>query len=304
MKKNLVITLLSLVGLNAIQLKAQGCSDAGICTIEGIKPIAEQGGDAAASNTFKVAAYFGKADHSITTWGNYLEFHHRLADKFGLSAKLTTLAQNGNEISVLGISDLFVAGDISLSQHFKFTLGLKIPLSDGNKQEESLPLPMDYQASLGTTDLLLGLGFHKNRFQLALAYQQPVSQNENGFLASLYPANSPLNKFQSTKGFERSADIMLRASYVLNLGQKWNWIPGLLPIFHTSNDQFTDEQDKVHEIEGSSGLTLNLNSFFDFSINEKSSLQLGVAFPLVVRDTRPDGLTRSFVSHLEYRYSF
>lgn len=78
----------------------------------------------------------------------------------------------------------------------------------------------------------------------------------------------------------------------------------MLPIYHLTNDKFTDELNIKREIEGSQGLTLNGNVYFDYEFNAKSSLQLNVGMPFVVRDARPDGLTRSFIANLEYRIKF
>ncbi len=57
-------------------------------------------------------------------------------------------------------------------------------------------------------------------------------------------------------------------------------------------------------IDGSQGLTLNGNAFFDYEINKKNALQLNVGAPFVVRDARPDGLTRGLVINFEYRIKF
>jgi hypothetical protein len=60
----------------------------------------------------------------------------------------------------------------------------------------------------------------------------------------------------------------------------------------------------VQNIQGSAGLTLNLNAFLDYNITEKSGIQFSAGMPLLVRETRPDGLTRSFIASLEYKISF
>ncbi len=302
MSKLFVIVVL-LFGLNLPVSMAQGCSDAGVCTVDGIKPQADQPNERK-GNYLKVAAFFGKADHTISIWGNYLEYHQALSSNLGLTAKITSLAQSGNDLNAFGISDLFVAGNFGLRDELKLTLGVKFPLTKGDRKDQSLPLPMDYQSSLGSLDLMVGLAYQKNHLQFAVAYQHPLSDNKNEFLSSLYPANSALSEFQSTNKFERAGDLVLRASYTVGLSDQWIWTPGILPIYHVSKDKFIDEQSVEQQIDGSQGLTLNLNSFFDYLINSQNSIQFGLAFPLIVRDARPDGLTRSFIANVEYRYSF
>jgi hypothetical protein len=281
----------------------QGCSDAGFCTINSFKPNTTDS-SRVADNQLKTGAFFGLADNSISVYGNYLEYYRQISGKLGLDVKLTSLGQQGNGISTFGLSDIFVNANYKLSERFKLTVGTKIPLSQANKKVNNLALPMDYQASLGTTDLVFGLGFEIKKMQLVAAVQQPLTQNNNAFLSADYPVNSELSKFQSTQQFGRSGDILLRVSYPLNISHKLTLTPSILPIYHLTNDKFTDEFNEIKEIQGSQGLTLNGNAYLDYELNSKSIIQLNVGVPFIVRDSRPDGLTRSFIANLEYRVKF
>jgi hypothetical protein len=71
-----------------------------------------------------------------------------------------------------------------------------------------------------------------------------------------------------------------------------------------TNDKYTDELEVEREIIGSQGLTLNGNVYLDYEINRKHLVQFNVGMPFIVRDSRPDGLTRSFIANLEYRIKF
>jgi hypothetical protein len=282
---------------------AQGCSDAGVCTIDSFKPhdhlINDEG-----KNTFKVGLNYGAADYDIAVFGTYLDYRRKVSDRLTLDAKLTTLSQSGNDISNFGLSDIYLNGNYKVGQNASLTLGFKVPLSNANAKENGLALPMDYQSSLGTFDLVLGFSYNIKSFQLLAAIQQPLTQNSNSFLSELYPESSPLSEFQSTNQFKRSGDVLIRASYPINIGGKFVFTPSLLPIYHLSNDKFTDIDGIEKEIDGSQGLTLNWNTYFDYHINEKHALQLSLGAPFIVRDARPDGLTRSFVANLEYRIRF
>lgn len=285
----------------ASQSRGQGCSDAGFCTLNSFKPDA---GTPAAANQIKIGGSFGGADNAISVVGGYLEYNRQFGDKFGLDAKLTALGQSGNDISAFGLSDLYLNANLSPRAGLHFTLGAKIPLADGNAANDNLPLPMDYQASLGTFDLIVGAGYDLGKLQLVVALQQPLTQNKNAFFAEDYPAGSPLRDIQTTNKFQRSGDVLLRVSYPFQLGQKLTLTPSLLPIYHLANDKFTDKQGNEIEIDGSQGLTFNGNLYFDYAISACSALQLNAGLPFVVRDARPDGLTRSFVANLEYRFKF
>jgi hypothetical protein len=281
----------------------QGCSDAGFCTINSFKPNSSDSTEVL-NIQFKIGAFFGKAENSISVYGNYLEYNLQLTKKFGLDAKLTTIAQNGNGIYTFGLSDIFVNANFKASEKVKLTLGAKIPLSNASKTYDKLPLSMDYQASLGTFDLIFGIGYEIQKIQFIAAIQQPLTQNDNQFIATNYPINSELRKFQSTNKFERSGDALLRVSYPINIKSKFKLTPSILPIYHLTNDKYTDEFNVKKEIKGSQGLTLNGNAYLDYEINSKNIIQLNLGLPFIVRDSRPDGLTRSFIANIEYRINF
>ena len=296
-------SVVGLVFMFSGTMYAQGCSDAGVCTIHSFKP---NGIDSLSQNhnQIKVGASYGAADYDITVFGNYVEYNRQINDKFGIDAKLTSLYQTGNDISSFGLSDIFINSSYRISKKSTVTLGFKVPLSDANRQEDGRALPMDYQSSLGTFDLVLGFGYNIGSLQLVAALQQPLTQNNNEFFAEDYPLSSPLRQFQSTNQFVRSGDVLLRASYPINFGKKFRLTPSLLPIYHLANDKYTNQDDIQVEIEGSQGLTLNWNVYLDYELANDQALQLNVGSPFIVRDARPDGLTRSFVASLEYRIKF
>lgn len=303
MKLNFLFWAVLLCSWHTQSAYGQGCSDAGFCTINSFKPATA---DSAAffNNQFKLGAFLGQADYNITAYGTFLEYHANLNKQFGLDLKLTSLAQTGNDLAVAGLADMFVNLNYKTSEKLTLTLGTKIPFSRANRTYNGLPLPMDYQASLGTFDLIFGVGYKIRRLQLVAAIQQPLTQNENEFFGKNYPIQSILRTFQSTNRFERSGDILLRVSYPLKIAPKLTLTPGILPIYHLANDKFTDESNVRKEILGSKGLTLNGNAYLDYAINRKNMIQLNLGVPFVVRDARPDGLTRSLVLNFEYAVKF
>ena len=297
----LIVTILFAIG--ASYSYGQGCSDAGFCTMNSFKPNNTDSIEVL-NNQFKIGVFYGKADNSISVFGNYLEYNRQLSKKFGLDAKLTTIAQDGNGISAFGLSDIFLNANYKVNEKVKLTLGAKIPLSDASNTRNNLPLPMDYQASLGTFDLIFGIGYEIKKIQVVAAIQQPLTQNKNQFTSTNYPINSELRTFQSTNNFERSGDVLLRVSYPIIINSKFKLTPSILPIYHLSNDKYTDEFNIKQEIKGSHGLTLNGNVYLDYEINSKNIIQLNLGMPFIVRESRPDGLTRSFIANLEYRIKF
>jgi hypothetical protein len=281
---------------------AQGCSDAGFCTINSFR--AQAADTTSRPNLVKAGISFGAADQSITAIAGYVEYSRMLGERFSADVKAAALGQSGNGIAVSGLSDIYVTANYKAGKTLKMTVGIKLPLSDGNNFYDGLPLPMDYQSSLGTTDLLAGAGFSLGKTRWVAAVQQPLTQNSNTFLAENMPAGSPLREFQSTNRFERNGDVLLRVSLPLRIQERLTLTPGLLPIYHLANDHYTDATMTRREIAGSQGLTLNANIYLDAGLGNGHAMQLIVGAPLVVRDARPDGLTRSFLVNLEYRVNF
>ncbi len=295
--------LLSLLSLGSYAAFGQGCSDAGFCTMNSFKP-QETDSQRVFLNQIKVGTFVGTADNAITVFGGYVEYNRQLGEKWGLDVKLTSLAQSGNGLMAFGLSDVFVNANFRPIEKLKLTLGAKIPLSLGDQSRNNLPLPMDYQASLGTVDAIFGIGYEIKKIQIVAAIQQPITQNSNAFLASQYPVDSPLRNFASTRSYQRAGDVLLRVSYPIPITSKFKVTPSILPIYHLANDRYLDEANVEREIIGSRGLTLNGNIYLDYELAPRSAIQLNVGMPFLVREARPDGLTRGFIANLEYRWRF
>ncbi|MCU0321038.1 MAG: hypothetical protein MUE72_01405 [Chitinophagaceae bacterium] len=280
---------------------AQGCSDAGFCTLPGLKPKADT---TTYAYMVKVGSNIGGADNNISVWGTYAELSARLREKAQVHAKVSTLAQSGNGISVNGFSDIYLNVSYQASPTLSFLLGSKLPLTNGNRRRNNLPLPIDYQASLGTWDAIAGVSYNLSKWQFMWALQQPITQNKNEFNAEDYPIESALRNFQTTNNYTRKGDMLFRIAYPVLVRKKIKVTPSLLSIYHLGNDTYQNEFGSNVAISNSEGLTINATVFFDMPISKKSALQLNGGIPFVVREARPDGLTRSYVLNLEYQVKF
>lgn len=287
--------------LQTLSLRAQGCSDAGACTLHGVVPESSDT-STALYTTLSIGGFVGTADYDIGVSGAYIAVNRRVSKRLSFDVKLTSLAQSGNDISVFGVSDVFVNATVDATSDLSFTAAVKIPLSDGGAERDGLPLPMDYQASLGTVDLITGIGYSFDKLHVVLAYQQPLTQNANTFFASMYPSTSVLSTIQSTNNYYRQPDLLMRVSYPFAIGDEWTITPSVLPIYHIGNDRYTDEQGAEREIVGSQGVTLNGNLYVDYALSAQHALQFNVGVPFIVRDARPDGLTRGMIATIQYSY--
>jgi hypothetical protein len=303
MNQNYFGLFLCLALLCHLPIRGQGCSDAGACTAPGFAIQTDSAQHTRLMNEIRVGLSYGLADNDITVSGQYLEYSRQINRIANVSMRLSGLAQVGNGISTWGMSDLFVSSRIALRSDISVNAGIKVPLMLSDRTLDGLPLPMDYQSSLGTIDLLLGLNYQKHNWGILVAWQQPLTQNRNQFNPMQYSEDSPLSDFADTRSFTRQGDILLRLSREFRW-EKWSISPGILPIYHMGNDRFEDDLGVEREIEGSQGLTLNAIAFLDYRFSGKSAIQWSLGVPLVVRDTRPDGLTRSFQTTVEYRIRF
>ena len=102
-------------------VNGQGCSDAGFCTLNSFKPNSSDS-VSVIKNQFKVGFTYGSADYSISIFGNYLEYNRQLNDKFTFDAKITSLAQSGNDISEIGLSDIYLNVNYKIFEKAKISI--------------------------------------------------------------------------------------------------------------------------------------------------------------------------------------
>lgn len=291
-------------------IHAQGCSDAGVCSIHSIKNNTEgNSGDDNGKNEIGVGISFGKGERSVSYYTPYVEYTRSLSNQTSVTGRLGYSAISGELANTTGFNDLFLSVNHAYGVKGKwkksFVVGLKIPFDKADIIEDGIHLPMPYQTSLGTTDIVLGLNFIRKSFGATVALQQPLtSANGNRFLPGDYPATPLTLEYLPSNRFIRKGDVLLRTSYNFDIDKKFSIRPSLLGIYHINNDSYEDLNKARRLIYNSDGLTLNGNLFFDYKLNGGSSFELSVGTPFIIRDKRPDGLTRSFVAALEYHFSF
>ena len=298
-----LLTVVTLAGLQHLQ--AQGCSDAGFCTIGALK----QHSLADSSNQkLTLLLPLGLGDQSVLVFAPGLQYDRILSTNWSIQAKLTGNVASGDLGSVSGPGDVFLSGTFIIPAKAQWrtalTLGTKLPLSNANLKANGKSLPMQYQSSLGTVDLITGLSVSNPRWQLSAGWQQPLTgANANTFLPSLdarpeAPAYPPSNRFN------RKADVLGRVAYTVLNQSRLNLNVGLLGIYHLGQDTYNDQNGRAVAIAGSEGLTLNATLAGWYNLSTKLRVGFTAGMPLVVRDVRPDGLTRSFVFAPEISWSF
>jgi hypothetical protein len=292
-----------------MNIKAQGCSDAGFCTIHSIRNNTKKSVETDKNNEVTAGFIFGKGERTVSYYTWELEYTRSINERTSATAKLGYSFISGELAKTNGPTDLFLsvnyAFDVKSKWQKSFVAGLKIPFDQADIVEEGIHLPMPYQTSLGTTDLVLGLNFTRNSFGATLAVQQPLkSVNGNQFLPENYPTVPLANHYLPSNRFTRKGDVLLRFSYNFDPDKRFSIRPSLLVIYHETNDTYVDVNKITREIAKSAGLTANANVFVDYRLKNESEFELSLRTPFVVRTNRPDGLTRSFVAAINYKFSF
>ena len=184
--KKYILSSLILIFI-AVSAYSQGCSDAGFCTIGSLKSGETQTG----KNRISIGSSVGVGDANVFIVTPYVQYDRTLG-KFGVQAKLTTNYASGDLGSVYGLGDVFITGTYQYSLSKKWTstvlLATKIFTNQANVvNNEGLGLPMVYQSSIGTIDVIAGITFQNEHWKFSFGLQQPLTgYNLNSFVPDNY----------------------------------------------------------------------------------------------------------------------
>jgi hypothetical protein len=295
--------LFALFGLLVSTLAwSQGCSDAGICSInKGFTNKEEQ-----LKNSLEYASIYSLGEADLQYLSHYISYTKRFNDRFAFTSKVTLSTAKGSFGTRTQFGDAFLIGNYTFKENnnkqWSVLTGFKFPFTASNLKINGYSLPLDYQSSLGTIDLFLGTNLNYKKWDFNAALQFPViNLNKNSY----FKEYGGTNDFPSTNLFERKPDALVRVTYSIKTpNKKFTFKPNVLFIYHLGEDSFENIFGQKERIKGSEGLTINGNLISSYAVSKQSSLELSLATPFVVRDIRPDGLTRSFVLGLQYQYSF
>lgn len=281
---------------------AQGCSDAGICSIAN----SFNTSDREYKNGIEIGSVFGAGEADVTYFLPYVTYTRTVNDRLSLSSKITYSVASGSFGKRGGFGDAYLIGNynwkIKTKTQWSTLVGFKIPFTSSNQKINGFSLPLGYQSSLGTFDLIVGLNLNYNKWDFNTGIQIPAFNNNKN---SYFKEFSNSDDFPSTNLFERKSDALFRTTYTIQTANnKFTFNPNILFIYHLGEDTFENAFGKRETIKNSDGLTINGNLIGSYAVNSKNSIELSIAAPFVVREIRPDGLTRKFTAGLIYKYSF
>lgn len=302
-----ILFLLLFTGTNHFVF-SQGCSDAGFCTIGALKP--QQNADSIYRHQFNLSLSYGIGEQGTVILQAIPELNFSFFKNNSIQIKVPFNQVNGNLANTSGIGDI----TLSLTQTvvkknnlgLSFTLGGKIATGTSDLEKDNLPLPMPYQHSLGSYDLILGGALQYKNWNFGAGFQAVVSnKNNNAFLKARWLTNPDGQKYFESNKLSRGNDFLLRVERAF----KWNkfyFSPGLLGIYRIQQDKISVGliNENFIKVDGSDGITLNLTGSILYQLTKKSSLSLSFGTPLLVREVRPDGLTRALVINFGYGIKF
>lgn len=322
------IALICLLIISAhFQAHAQGCSDAGACSAGPIGQLQLWQDSTADVVDYRHMARFGYSyaigEQGTTIMQANADISIGIGPKLSMQAKVPFQWASGNLGESGGFGDIITTVSYAfLKEHernFTGVIGLRLPtgttnafVTDATPFEPLVrPLPMVYQTGLGTTDLLMGINARHGRWVAALAYQHVMhNANNNRFTHSVWFQDPDAVKYFESNFLERKDDLVGRVQYAYGCG-RLSLQPGLLAIYHVAedtqqNDYLTDMNMSPERsaIKGSQGLTLNITADLRYTLCEQWAVEALFGSPMITREVRPDGLTRSLVTGFGLRYRF
>lgn len=306
------ILILFLLLLTQKVLMAQGCSDAGFCTMGAMKP--DQPFNKKMEfklRTMEISFYRGETTITPVVYVANLDLSFSLNSRNFIQVKLPyQMVKNGNLAETSGLSDISLCFTRNLISKENFdvnwSFGTKIPTNNSDLKEDGKPLPMYYQTSLGTYDLITGLSFINRQWLFATGIQHPLNANSNAFTWDDwpdYPSQDYIKRYPSANKLKRGTDVMLRVERNFRFSQL-NFSLGLLPIYRITKDVREDNSGNKIKVDGSTGLALSGIATIGYNFNVRCGVKLLVGNKIIQRETNPDGLSRDFVSSISYQYRF
>jgi len=322
MKKNWLV--FSFFLFSSFHTSAQGCSDAGFCTMGAMKPDQPYNKKIAVKlRSMEISFYRGSTTLTPIIYVATADMNFSLNRKTTFQIKIPFQHVEGRLANTSSLSDLSlcVTRNIYTSDKFdlNWSVGGKIPSNNSDFFSADGALPMYYQTSLGTWDIISGISLINRRWLIATGIQIPLNQNNNQFDWHDWQNNPNINadefayvkQYPNSKYLKRGTDVMLRVERNFRLS-RFNFSVGLLPIYRITPDVVTPDPstglgDRTsYDLKGNKaqGLAMSWITTAGYSFNVRSGIKLLVGHKIVQRAYSPDGLTRELVTSFTYIYRF
>jgi len=342
MKHSFILLIITLGFLHNETL-GQGCSDAGFCTMGAMRP--NQGYSKKVNlrvRSVELNQYYGLTTFFLQILAYNADVNIGITDRLTAQIKLPYQFVSGKLANTQGLGDI----SISLTQNliskeaFRINLsfGAKIPtgnsnittnVADTNGVFADRPLPMYYQTSLGTYDVIGGVSLSTKNWLFSTGIQIPLNKNGNQFLWGAWNNTDKAGaaqKYAKSRELQRGTDVMLRIERNFRFSN-WNTFIGLLSIYRINKDKFLDvpltdgvvtEISTTNRVFGrdihTDNFAISLLAGGGYRFNTKVAVKLMVGYRLVDRTStqgknfavvkNPDGLARLLVTNVGFEYRF
>ncbi|SKC82556.1 hypothetical protein [Ohtaekwangia koreensis] len=291
---------------------AQGCSDAGFCTMGAMKPDQPFNKKIELKlRSMEISFYRGTTTLTPIVYVATADLNFSLNSKTSFQVKLPYQAVSGSLAKTSGLGDISLCITRTLYTTEKFDINLsvggKLPTNKSDKDENGYPLPMYYQTSLGTYDFITGISLISKNWLFATGIQHPFNKNNNQFLWSAWQGSGEdmhyIEEYARAKELKRGTDIMFRAERNFRFS-RINFSLGVLPIIRINKDEIADANGKRFKQDEAKGMALSGIFTTGYNFNVQSGIKLLIGHKIFNRDINPDGLTRELVSTVSYYHRF
>jgi hypothetical protein len=299
-KYTILIGIIAVVMITALinTLHAQGCSDAGACSIGSMDDY-EEGSVIHEPARVKLSAEqsIGLGEKFTFISQTSVMVEYRFLKSTSLLLRAPFIFTSGNLGNSSGVGDLTLSLIQQVYKKDESQFGLlvagKIRSNNADLSFAGNPLPMAYQTSLGTYDIIFGAQYLYKTWDFYVAYQHPFGRNQNGYLNPPGETDESKLYFESAQ-LKRGDDLALRVQKTFLIKKQQSLQPGIMSIYRLQKSEIV-RFDRNVVLENSSGLTLNLYLTWAKRLKGDAMIYLTGAFPVIDRDYRADGLTRNFV---------
>lgn len=346
MKKVILFFVIFFLNLIHFQSFSQGCSDAGFCTLGALRPNQPYSKKVNLKlRSIEISNYFGITQkgsglinkglvepYHIFIYNISADLNVSISNKITAQIKLPYQFVSGRLANTNGLGDISLSASYNIIAKEKFqvngSIGMKIPTGNANNTKnetlrngtaKDLPLPMYYQTSLGTWDILGGISLMSKNWLFATGFQQVLTNTPNNFLWKPYdqtPDSSLVYHYMKSKNLRRGTDVMFRVERNFRFSN-WNVYAGILTILRLTKDTFLDGDNKIKQIDGSNGPAITalfgagyrfdthsgIKAMFGYNLMDRKVTQNFKENP-IKEPRNPDGLSRLMVFTLGYEYRF
>lgn len=290
----------------------QGCSDAGFCTMGAMKPDQPFEQRRVRLLSVEVSQYLADVVDGKTVLAYTADLNVGIGERSVVQVKLPYQHAYGPLGNFGGLSDISLSYTYTLvnkeSLQLNATLGTKIPTSDANRKDaEGRSLPMFYQSSLGSVDLIFGTSLMTRNWLFAAGYQQALTRNGSQFAWGAWQQTGDaqyIRTYPASIELLRGIDLMFRVERNFRFWN-FNFSAGLLPIYRITKDEITSPQTGERiSVDGSQGLALSSVFSFGYRFSVRSGVRLIYGHRLRDRKKNPDGLYRVRLLTVGYEYRF